>query len=137
MRGKIRNRKYATQVRDFTGLRYGTITPTDIDGFTDFGDKIFIFIETKYKNAELPYGQKLHLQRLVDAIQQSGRHALGIVAEHEHVEEDIDVANCKVREIRWEEQWIGIDNKHTVRKTMDKLLERYAPMYLKHPVNVF
>ena len=32
-RGKIRNRECAGQLKDFSGLRFGKITPTDIDGF--------------------------------------------------------------------------------------------------------
>ena len=48
-RGKIGNRRRALQIRDFTGLRWGNITPTDIDALIDFGDKVFVFIEVKKK----------------------------------------------------------------------------------------
>ena len=44
-RGVIRNRQFAQQLRDFSGLRFGKITPTDIDGFMDFGDRLFVVLE--------------------------------------------------------------------------------------------
>ena len=62
--GIFRNREYAKQLKSFSGLRFGKITPTDIDGFLDFGNNVYVFIETKHGDAPLPYGQKLALERL-------------------------------------------------------------------------
>ena len=39
---------------DFTGLRWGKITPTDIDGFVEIRDKAYVFIEVKYSNTFAP-----------------------------------------------------------------------------------
>lgn len=47
-RGIIRHRRRRLQVNDFSVLRYGRITPTDIDGFLDFGGRAFVFIELKH-----------------------------------------------------------------------------------------
>ena len=55
-RGKIRNREYAQILRDLTGLRWGKITPTDIDSFLDFGNKACVFIESKFKGKPLAVG---------------------------------------------------------------------------------
>ena len=55
----IRNRDYMRQIKDFSGLRFGKISPTDIDGFLDFGNSLFIFVEMKHGDARIPYGQKL------------------------------------------------------------------------------
>ena len=38
-RGKIRNVCYAEQIIDFSSLCFGTITPTNIDGYMDFWGK--------------------------------------------------------------------------------------------------
>ena len=46
-RGKIRDATLIDRLRDFSGLRYGRITPTDIDAFMEFGNKAFVFIEAK------------------------------------------------------------------------------------------
>ncbi len=35
-RGKIRNKNAVARLRDFSGLRYKTITPMDIDAFLEF-----------------------------------------------------------------------------------------------------
>ena len=44
-RGVITNRARARQIRDFSGLQIGTITPTDLDGLIEFHDECFIFCE--------------------------------------------------------------------------------------------
>lgn len=127
VRGRIRNRKLASQIRDFSGLRFNTITPTDIDGFLEFSDKIFIFIETKYKNTPIVYGQKLALTRLVDICWKGNKFALLIIASHETEEgEDIDYANCQVREIRFEGKWHEIKNL-TIKICIDRFLAKYFP----------
>ena len=64
----IRNRDYMRQIKDFSGLRFGKISPTDIDGFLDFGNSLFIFVEMKHGDTRIPYGQKLALTRLCDAV---------------------------------------------------------------------
>ena len=126
-RGIIKNRNYATQIKDFSGLRYGKITPTDIDGFIDFGNKLFIFMETKFKESLLPYGQRLALERLVD--NGTVAYSLGIISEHE-TSEDIDMANCVVREIRWKKTWYIPKTAKSVKETIDSVLELYLPNYL-------
>ena len=64
-RGSIQFPDRARQLIDFSGLRYNKITPTDIDGFIEYHDEAIVFMEFKYGNAELPYGQKLALERLL------------------------------------------------------------------------
>jgi len=120
-RGKIRNRKWASQIRDFSGLRFGKITPTDIDGFIDFHDKAFIFIETKHGTANLPYGQKLALQRLCDASQAAGKRSLVVVASHE-TSNDILVAELPVVLIRLDGKWRKPNTPQTVRSAIDGFL---------------
>lgn len=65
-RGVIRNPEYAKQLKDFSGLSFGTITPTDVDGMIEYRNKGFIFFESKYGGAEMPEGQRLALERLVE-----------------------------------------------------------------------
>ncbi len=50
----ILNEDHLTQFNDFSGLRYGSIYPTDIDGLIEIQDKLFIFIELKYQEAKVP-----------------------------------------------------------------------------------
>lgn len=120
MRGKIRNPKYSLQVHDFSGLRWGKITPTNIDGFVEFGGRVFVFIETKFAGAELPAGQRLALERLCDAVEDGNKYALAVVAEHEcEVGMEIDAAALPVHEIRWRRKWRTKHSFGTLRELVD------------------
>lgn len=102
-RGVIKNRQFANQVRDFSGLTFGRITPTDIDGLIEYQNKGYVFIETKFGEAPLPFGQRLALERLCDDLQNT-KPALLIIASHES-DGDIDVAETIVTEYRFKGKW--------------------------------
>jgi len=124
-RGQIQNRQRSTQVIDFSGLRYGKCTPTDIDGLIELGGKVFIFIEYKFGNAPMPFGQKLALERVVD-LMDTVKPSLLIHAQHFNPpEQDIDGANAKVVQVRvkkkWTTQWVA---GKTVKDVADKFIEK-------------
>ena len=75
-RGVIQNRERARQIIDFSGLRYGNITPTDIDGCIEYQDKGVAFIEIKHRDSPMPKGQELALTRLVDNNSTAGKRAV-------------------------------------------------------------
>ena len=120
-RGVIRNREFAQQIRDFSGLRYGKITPTDIDAFMDFGNQAFVFIEAKHGDAPLPYGQRLALERLCDATAKAGIKALVLIARHD-TQDDIDFAALPVSQIRLNGKWRKTNTPQTVRSAIDGFL---------------
>jgi len=115
--GQIRNRNYAQQIRDFSGLCYGKISPTDIDAFLDFGNKCFVFIETKHGGKMPPYGQLLALTRLTDACEAGGIRSLLIIAAHD-TETDIEVASLAVVKYYTDKRWKS--EKETVRECIDR-----------------
>ena len=122
-RGKIRNREYAKQLKDFSGLRFGNITPTDIDGFVDFKNKAFVIFEIKHHNTPLPYGQRLGYERLADACERAGIRTLVIIASHDiDAPHDIDVAVLPVAQVRFRGEWKVPDIPHTVRTAFDAFL---------------
>lgn len=122
-RGKIINRERAKQLRDFSGLRFGNITPTDIDAFFEIGNNLFIFIEIKYESSELPRGQKLAFERLIDVVGEN-KKAIFIICEHEEeIEQDIDLASCRVREYRTKKEWKILENEMTVKELIDKFIK--------------
>jgi hypothetical protein len=105
-RGAIRNRQLAMHIRDFSGICYGKITPTDIDGFLEFGDKLYVFIEGKQIGAPVSFGQGLALARLTDACHcPPKRYAVAIIVDYHLSNEDIDYAAASVRSYRWGGQW--------------------------------
>lgn len=66
----------------FEGLTIGKMYPTDIDAMTEYHNRLFIFMEVKYENTALGYGQQTALERLADAIQSTGKDALVLVCRH-------------------------------------------------------
>lgn len=105
--GVIRDRAAAAQIRNFSGLRWGNITPTDIDGLIEYQNRLFVFIEAKYMGANLPHGQRLALERLCDAVSNSGKMAVVFIASHETPpDEDIDFTKITVIEYRYRGKWV-------------------------------
>ena len=122
-RGKIRNREAARQIRDFSGLKWGAITPTEIDGYFEINNVAFVFVEIKYRNSELPYGQRLALQRLVDNIGEN-KQAILILARHD-VESggDINAATCEVAKYYFRGGWHEIQRKQTLKEFCDWFID--------------
>ena len=127
-RGKIMNRQFSLQVKDYSGLRFDKITATDIDGFMDFQDKVFVFLEYKHGDGMPPYGQKLALERLCDACEKAGKFCILILARHE-TNGDIDCANAIVTSYRTKGAWHEPRNPTTVREAVEKFHDYIAPFF--------
>lgn len=114
-RGVIYNRDEKRRIIDFSGMRWGNITPTDIDAFVEFKGKCFIAIECKGICVPVPFGQKLALERLLRHINMGGSKGIVIVCDVRPggVDDDIDLANCESREV-----WcLGVDGSVIVVPT--------------------
>jgi guanylate kinase len=113
------------------GLRWGKITPTDVDCAVEFANKCFIFVEYKYGDKEIDTGQFLFYTRLVSNLWTIPIPAILIHASHNQpVQCDIDAANAKVVKTwtrnHWETGWAG----KTVEQTIDAFLNIYHPAAL-------
>jgi len=121
-RGEIRNKDHVP-TKDFSGLRFNKITPTDIDGFMDFGNKTFVFIELKYGTSLLSIGQRLALERLCDSCADSGKIAVVLLAHYtDSGQVEIKVADLQVSKIRMNKKWIEPKKAMSVRQAIDQLL---------------
>ena len=123
------------QLIDFKGLEVdGYIYPTDIDGLIEYKDSEYILFEVKYGSAEVPLGQKLAIQRMVDDFTKVGKQAVAFVCEHtvRDANEPVVAAWCKVREIYYgkEKQWRAPDNEITVREAVDSF-QRYSKLVMQ------
>ena len=123
------------QLIDFKGLEVdGYIYPTDIDGLIEYKDSEYILFEVKYGSAEVPLGQKLAIQRLVDDFTKVGKQAVAFVCEHtvRDANKPVVAAWCKVREIYYgkEKQWRAPDNEITVREAVDSF-QRYSKLVMQ------
>jgi len=129
-RGKINFRERSRQIRDYSGLRYKNITPTDIDGFLEIQDKVFIFLEFKTGKTQLTFGQELALERLCD---NTNRPTILIIAKHNHsIDEDIDAAKCQVVKYRYARKWYNANPGKTVKFLIDRfLIKNKLSIYLE------
>jgi hypothetical protein len=85
----------------------------------ELGDRHFMLFEVKHRSAEMPRGQQLALERVIDALSKV-RHAILIMFDHDVTPEqkiDIDVANCIVRKYRTNSQWHNGNGKTVVEVT--------------------
>lgn len=138
-RGVIQNRARKQQIADMSGLRFHKITPTDLDGFIDFDNRLFVFIEGKFIATPVLYGQGLSIDRLCDACHTPPkRYAFAIIADHHHpTDEDIDFARMAVRTIRQNGRWHQpMQRGLTVRQAIDRMVafvenKQGKPLYTK------
>ena len=124
-RGVIQNRARKQQIADMSGLRFNKITPTDLDGFIDFDNRLFVFIEGKFIGTPVLYGQGLSIDRLCDACHTPPkRYAYAIIADHHHpTGEDIDFSSMTVRTIRQNQRWTPpMYRTLTVRQAIDRMV---------------
>ena len=119
-RGIIKNRGFANQVRDYSGLRFGNITPTDIDGMIEYKNICYVYIEIKYLDAELPFGQRLALERQTDDMQKV-KPTITVIVSH-NSKGDIDVGNSIVTEFRWLGQWRKVDSIKSARQVIERFV---------------
>jgi len=125
-RGVIYNYDRARQQNDFSGLCFGKITPTDIDGLMEYQNKAWFLIEVKFGETQMKYGQRLAFERLIDDMEAVGKKAICLVAKHNTpIEEDIDTANCAVTEYRVGGKWTLMTGEVTVRQAIDMLLIKW------------
>ena len=125
-RGEIHSRERAKQLRDFSSLLYGKITPTDIDGLIEYHNKGYILIEIKLQGIPLSFGQQLALERITDDLTRSGKPTICIVADHDVSDptEDIDVAKAIVRKYRVDSEWKMFQNLHTTKQAIDSFISQ-------------
>ena len=105
IRGRIWNRPRRLQCLDFSALRWGNITPTDLDLALDFNHgEYFVFGEFKLGATQLPSGQREHIESLCEAI---AKPAVAFIAEHWDISpgDDIRAHECMVREVWWCNRW--------------------------------
>lgn len=126
-RGAIRNVVFYTQKKDYSALCYGTRTPTDIDGFIDFGGELFVKLELKYEKASMQGGQRLAFERDCDACQSGGVPTYFVVAEHSFsADQVIPVDRCTVIEVRYRGKWKRPDTALSVKEMIDKICKKHG-----------
>ena len=105
----IYNPKKARQLLLFEDISKDGVGMTDIDGLIEYKDRALILFEVKYRGKEVPVGQRLVLERMVNNASKAGKLAIAVVAEHEVEDPDkpVMMRTCNVREIYYglEKAW--------------------------------
>ncbi len=120
-RGTIKNiaRYLQSKLLSFEGMESDRgITPTDIDGYTDYKGNAALVQEAKVFNIVMEYGQRTALENFVKIYKQAGKVACAIV--YEHVAPPPEVLE------ETPEYWIlKIDKKKNIIIAKDKFVSKY------------
>ena len=132
-RGRIRSIERYRQPVCFHGLKFGKITPTDVDGLIEYRNQVFVFYELKLCGTEMPEGQRKALSRIVDALQSAGKHAVLMKCEHDvyDTDEQVDASEAVVTEIYWKGAWFVIKGGPSARDATDVY---FASLSKKHGI---
>lgn len=124
-KGVIKYRQRSEQIKDYGGMLFGNITPTDIDGLIEYHGKGYIIIELKLRDTPLAYGQRLALERLTDDLNGAGKATICIIAGHniDNPTEDIDVANAIVREYKFREKWQVPNSQYNIKHFIENFIK--------------
>lgn len=137
MESRINNPVRMKQLIDFKGCDVGNgMYPTDIDGLIEYKDSEYILFEVKYKNAEVPTGQRLAIQRMVDDFTKIGKQAVAFICEHtvRDANKPVVMAWCRVREIYYgaEKEWRAPISNITVKEALNSFLTYSTKMAEAH-----
>ena len=100
----INNPDRKRQIINFSGIMDGNLSATDIDGFIEYHDKLFILFEGKTKYGKMELGQRLALERLVD---NSKKPMVLFVFRHdEDATDEIIASECVVDMIYYKGKWV-------------------------------
>ena len=125
----IRNVKKMCQVIDFTGLSKGSIHPTDIDVVLEFNNRFLILMELKTNNSKIPTGQRLLLERVVDAWNSNtGKKAIALYVTHNFKDpsKPIVLEGCDVKSYyQGGSDWSDSKTEVTVKECLNILAEKW------------
>lgn len=131
------SRERARQLISFDDMTYSeqSARPTDIDLAMDLHrGKVFIYGELKYKNKDVPIGQRWFFTNTIKAMRCAKLHALAMVLEHDikDASKDIQAAKCRVREYLTTETveigWVAPKREYTC----DEMIREYLRLVGLH-----
>lgn len=102
----IKNPAAAHQFINFDGLEFEGNTPTDVDAKLEWHHN-YIYYEFKFRNADLPTGQRISLEHTADDLRLAGRRAVVFVCSHNvrDPREDVRGADAIVTSVYYEGRW--------------------------------
>lgn len=119
----IRNSKQVKQSIDFYGIGNDKIHPTDIDAVLEFNNEALILFEVKKINNDLPTGQRLVLERLVNSWHTEKSIALIVKHNFRNDDKDIPLAECWVCGYYFNKKWYSCNEP--LKKQLNKILKKW------------
>ncbi len=119
------NRPRAKQLISFEGLCYpNKITPTDIDFAIEYHGQKCVLGEVKHEGTDLPFGQRLLLERYTNNFEKAGKSSLAFVSKHSvnNPDDDVMIAETYVDEFYYNSEWHKFGKEVTVKELMDAFL---------------
>lgn len=106
---------------------------TDIDGLIEYRNRAIIIYEVKSVGADVPRGQRLALERLVNDCHSSGKVAIAAVLEHTvyDTQKPVHVKDCTVRELYYgaEKRWRKPKRNMSGRQLTDAVIDIIKKSY--------
>lgn len=129
----IRSENYLNTPVLFEGLEYLSgnvqlVPISDVDGILDAHGRGWMFFEIKYKDAPLPDGQRIWLERLVNDTGKQ-RPSIAVICRHQGGEK-IYLKDCIVTEAYFRGEWHEATKIFTAKDIIDWFLRRNAPEML-------
>lgn len=105
-RGVIQSERIK-QVLNFEGMKFGNITPTDMDMVIEYHDKAVVLCEYKLLGCGMPYGQRICLERIARDIEKAGKESVVLLCIHnvKDVYKDIPAKDAFVRAVYYHGKW--------------------------------
>lgn len=124
-RGVIQNPDRVRQIIEFKNLKFGKMTPMDVDGLLEYHGIAYIFYEYKLDGALMPDGQRKALERLADDCQKAGKHSTVFLCEHqdENPANIVDAGSAIVKRIYYKNKWTDDFPRRTVREWTEKFIK--------------
>ena len=127
----IKYKKRIKQVLDFSGVGNSKIHPSDIDAVLEFDNKYLIIFEVKLKGVQVPFGQKLLFQRIVDCWEKTNGNAFIIYCEHNtDPQEIVSMENTTVKRIYT--KGVNYKRNQNLKECLIKLADYYKITKLKN-----
>ena len=122
-RGKVQFRNRMKQIIEFDGIKYGNITPTDIDGFFEKENEGFVFYEFKLDGCDMPTGQSLAYKRVVDALQTADKKSILFLCKHnvQNPMEPVPAKDAIVEKLYFRGHWFQGDGQ-TAKEWTDRFM---------------
>lgn len=121
-----KNESHVRKFNILTGIKFGAVRPMDIDGFIELRDKVFIFIETKFKNSSMSTAQRTALSRLVDAIHNPPhKFAYLLIAIHNDDGVDIEVADARLEQTYTDKKWFPDMRELTIYQSVEAIIKKH------------